>query len=384
MEKKITAEQQERLAYRLAMLRYKLKCIEDDVTGRGISYLPIITDADGIIDDEKLDAFISGLLDSLDHYIEICPDHVIDEHTREMYRKFLYVAVKTLKDRPNRRCPSVNITDWARTFGDIIEAAENVEIPSCKSYRQFLKIIYARYRNERSYLPELLNLAHEGLKFMDLHGYEDHFIDNLPRDIRLELCREFAEENDISDNENGVYVSIADDPEEFLNGWIKYQEEQAEQDDTPPEDLDRMIGELAEDYIKEKAKRQPFLDAVRSLDETEDYGGDELLSTLTDDEKEDYEHEAEFEHMIYDAIPHWLVYIAADHEAYLKNYTEFVRLYFDGDHSWLCRDIENMIDTYLFEHGISAFSFGDRYGLITHQLDRAKRHIGSEIERAKK
>lgn len=26
------------------------------------------------------------------------------------------------------RCPSVEITEWAKTFGDIIDAAENVDI----------------------------------------------------------------------------------------------------------------------------------------------------------------------------------------------------------------------------------------------------------------
>lgn len=138
------------------MLRYKLQCIEDNVTGRGKSYLPGITDESGVINDEKLNGFIIDMLESLEHYIELRFNRAIDEKKREMCRRFLYLAVKTLKDRPNMRCPSVEITKWAKTFGDIIDAAENVDIPDCRSYYDFFKILYDKYRGKRVYLPELI------------------------------------------------------------------------------------------------------------------------------------------------------------------------------------------------------------------------------------
>ncbi len=379
---KINVEQQERADYRLAVLHYKLQRIEDNVTGRGKSYLPGITDESGVINDEKLNGFINDMLESLDHYIEMRSNRAIDEKTRGMYRRFLYLAVKTLKDRPNMRCPSVEITECAKTFGDIIDAAENVDIPDCRSYYDFLKILYDKYRGKRVYLPQLIGWAQEGLKYLGLAIFEEAFIENLPRNMRLQLYNEYIKENGTSDDDDHFY-HLADDPKGYIDGYLKYQEEQAEQDDTPPEVVDSMVEKLAEKYYKEQEEKAPFLNALKALDETQTYGENEVLKDLTLKEITDYEYEAAFNEQIDSTIPYWSGKIVVDHEAYFNNYIEFVKLYFGNDHSMLCEDITNMVDTYLFEHGISAFSYGDRYGLVSYQIEKAQKRISAEIERAK-
>lgn len=82
--------------------------------------------------------------------------------------------------------------------------------------------------------------------------------------------------------------------------------------------------------------------------------------------------------------PEWKSRIVFDGNTLYENFQRFLQLYFDSpDRVRFAEDIGNMVDTFLYEHGVSAFSPGDDYGMIHYYIDRMKIRIERKIERGK-
>ena len=72
-----------------------------------------------------------------------------------------------------------------------------------------------------------------------------------------------------------------------------------------------------------------------------------------------------------------------DVEKFKKAYDIFSELIGKLDRQQFIADVANMVDTYLFEQGISALSFRKAYGLIDNGMKKKMDHLQSEIERVR-
>lgn len=384
---KITSEQKEKMYYRQLILHDKMLYLESLISGKGQSYLPLILGEDGKTSPEKLDAFISGLLESFDHYIELDPDRTADDNTREMYRRFLYCTIMSLKGKRNRRCPSAVYMAYFKTYEDLIEASKWVDLPDFDSYHDFLMDWYERYRDDFEVFPDDDSVFVDGVvATLQFDGFSA-FFDWLPHDIRIQICKDYAKENNISDSENAEYLEHLEDPAKY---WKEDSERENEWIDeflkNNPEDSEAseaLVEKMAAEYEEEHKDDKTVFKALDSLGEAGSYDDNEILRNLSPEQREEYEHRKADYDMMGDAVPFVLDKLLIDGLELINKFYEFVKLYYETDHSHFCDDITNMVETYLFEHKISAFSFGDYYGLITYQIDKAQSRVESEMERVR-
>lgn len=111
---------------------------------------------------------------------------------------------------------------------------------------------------------------------------------------------------------------------------------------------------------------------IESLGENATYADNEVLNRLKQEKiKESEKRKAEEEFLA--VKPDWKISIVFAKETLCENFYRFMWLYFDSpNRKYFVEDIKNMVDTFLCEHGMSAFSLGDDYGMINYYVDRIK------------
>lgn len=370
MQKKFTKDQAEKMRYRQILLDEKLREISNMINGRGQSFYPFITDENGKVSDEKLNAFISELINSLEHYRGASEEEKFDKTTEEAYRCFLYYACLGLIWTADKRCSSAVQTVISETFADIIDFAEKLTHINYKSYDEFIMAAYKDFREGASELPQFFVRIWESLQLL---GYAEPFIYMQSREVLLELCRKYAEENNISDEENSRYI----DGINALFDDTDYPEPEFD-----AEEEDDAIDALMEEFIAEEERDQKIADAVNALGEADDYSDSELLKEYSSEEIEEIENR-NAERKMLDISAYWRDNTVADHKRFFDSCDSFIRLFFSIDRRKMLEDITHMTDTFLFEHKLSAFSFGKAYGLVTYQVGKMQDSVERKIERAK-
>lgn len=368
----ITESQRDKMRYRRLTLKDKLRSIERLVTGRAESYLPLISDENGRVSKEKTERFIAEMLDSLRHYIEFSPNRSLNGDTVKMYESFLRCALMSL--RFERSKYNREIFEWKlpSAFEDIVRSAENVEIVGCNSYDSYLK---GCYRFHRSALDgnDHINLGGVVIparidaplytdtdsdffigvkKSLDLLD-QPRFIDRLPQDTLEVLRRDYEKnhaETPVAKEERIIEPRRFNDPDEMMA-----------------------------DVYAEMGERQQIREDLENF-------GDKTYFDLNHDTRDVISVLRErSEERLTEIAVEWKQNIVFDEDTLAEHFHNFVRLYFDSpDRRYFVEDIENMVDTFLFEHGLSAFSLGDDYAMVNYYVDRMKERIKREIERGRK
>lgn len=403
----VTKTQMEDVFYRTMLLSDKMEELEGIISGRGTSLG--ITDGDGITVPKKLKALIQSLIESLKHYLAL-GGRELKEWEEEMYSCFLYCAMQQKRWKENRRNPSFGYFECTGKFGDIIEIAAQVGTDGgISSYRDFLKQFYSYYRYStrekfQSYFCVFDNSEYEhkmsefcsqvlsNLRYL-LRYNDRSFIIDLPRETRMELCREYALEHSISDRNNEPFLKLADvGPSEFfydewLKDWGSDEPWAVEEDNIEKHDLYMYIDmQTLEEYgvtvdlFEEERKKKKIFEALRTLDEISSYKNNELLSGFSFEEIEKFRKEMEQEANL-EINQYFRNKFVMDAPTLREKFLRFLELYYDNDHSRFYGDVVNMVEAYLIEHGLSPFGFGDDYGLIMYQLEKAQNRVVSEIER---
>lgn len=370
MPKKFTREQAEKMRYRQILLDEKLREISNMINGRGQSFYPFIADENGKVSDKKLDAFISELMKSLKHYRSASEEGKFDKTAEEAYRCFLYYACLGLIWTADKRSSSAVQTVISETFADIIDFAEGLAQVNYSSYDEFLTAAYKDLREGTSELPQFFVRIWESLQLL---GYAEPFAYMQSREVLLKLCKKYAEENNISDKENSRYVDEINAL--FEDTYYPEPEPDFEEDEDS-------INAMIEEYIAEEEKKQEIADAIDALGEDDDYSDSELLKEYSSEEIEGIENWNAEQKML-DTSAYWRSNTVADHKRFFDSCSSFIRLYFSIDRRKMLDDITHMIDAFLFEHKLSAFSFGRAYGLVTYQVEKMQDRIETKIERAK-
>ncbi len=370
MSEKFTREQAEKMRCRQIILEEKLMKLNNIINGRGCSFYPFIKDEKGKITDEKTDKFISELINSLKNYRSALGEKELDETAEEAYRYFLYYACYGLIWTEGRRRLEACQTVISETFADIIDFADDLSSIKYGSYDEFIEAAYENFRKGTSRLPHFLMRAEESLQLL---GYADPFMAMQPREVLLELCGNYAEKHNISNEENSRYISDINDMFDF-DGYPDPGTDFEEDEDS--------INAMIEEYAAEEEKKQKVADAINALGEDEDYSDSELLRGFSPEELEETESRRS-ELSSENISAYWRNNIISDQRRFFNSCDKFIRLYFSIDRKKMLDDITHMTDTFLFEHKLSAFSFGKAYGLVTYQLGKMQDSVEKKIERAK-
>lgn len=392
---KVTKEQVMDTFYRSVLLSDKMDELEGLISGKGVSFLPMITDESRRTVPEKLEALIKELIESLKHYLEL-ENRKLRDWEEEMYSCFLYCAMSMTRTKENRHDPLLRLTKRSQSFGDIIEIAEDVgtDKSDVKSYRDFLKIFYDWYRNwcknvfercdSRGFTDKRSRFCSQMMSALKYTFMKPEFFINPPRETRIELCEEYARENGISERDNAVYLQIAKDPDGFYRELSDYRIDFPMMPD-PRDPREPYADEDEDPYdpVKEKEyeKTGAIMRALTPTGSSGSYEDNDLLKDFTPEELMRYERLRCLNKTLNENL-RYLMH-GVDSRELQKRFQRFTELYYDNDRSGFSENVLHMVEAYLIENRLSPFAFGDDYGLVMYQIERAQKRIASEIERVK-
>lgn len=428
MANEITQNQRYKMLFRRSLVKDKLLDIERLVTGRAESYLPLISDKDGCVSKEKTELFIAEMLGSLRRYIGQVKGRTLSEDTVKMYESFLYCALMSLNFKRSLRAGEVLEWNIPSLFEDIIRLAENADIKDCGSYNSYLRNCYHTHRSslerEPSKLEKIIRINRHapvcsandsdfliGVKeSLNALGYP-RFVDCLPEKT-LERLSLGYEQKDISISDNNEKMEPAEVPvlkesKRDYTGYFEATESNYEEDvfdgddrdedpyeDQPGQDFDEDFlskedlfysdPDAFAEYCERGERRREIEETLPSLKKDQAYEDDPTLRYIPREEIIDFEQSNSMDKL--DAIiPEWKQSTVFDKGTLCENFYRFVWLYFDSpDRKYFVEDIENMIDTYLYEHDVSAFSMGDDFAMVNYFIDQMKIRIEREIRRGKR
>lgn len=361
MSEKMTAEQLELMRSRKLILDNRLNALSELIAGRGTALAGFTADENGKISEERVSALISELIDCFNRRRRLEKRRVLGKKDEEMYRAFLYLAIAGLVPGQNGLMPP-------ESFSDLIKFAEGLEDSGLKSYSDFLiadlhgfVTWYCSVEFSRFDLP--LDGTFGILNYVT-RDYMEHFtLYSLDRSEQTRLCGGYAERFGMSEDEkqrltDDVLYQIYD-YENDLKAYDEYMRSlAAEEEAAQRAEYEKQVGEGSftgsfEEYLS--AGEPPITD--------------EDIERLGSDDGGYYN----------DIAAAWLESLNA--VRFCSCYDKFAGLYFKGGRSDFPRVISEMIDTFLFEHKLSAFSFGDDYLTVNYYLGRCMSRIEKEIER---
>ena len=395
----LTKEQLENAIYRMSTLKSKMKALEEAITGESESFLSMITDGNGNVDPKKLDSTVKSMVESYKRCLEASGQKPA-EHAEEMYYSFLYCAMLMTRKRENHLYPHFGKLEPSSVFSDILEIADEVLSGSViTSYRDFQKTVYYCNRQDRRNADALFyGIKDNGTEYKgclskfcrhvmrdisydyDARFYNDLAILALPRETHIELCKEYALEFGISDENNKRYMEIAQDTEKYFRSAIDarmaYYEEAIERDERYYE------AGLYDDVDGESEAREKYMEALAALGEDEDYKDHELLKDLTEDEVADLLYSIELRGDS-DARMAYHDYIKDIRAEFRAHFLRFAELFYGHPHPDFISDITFAVLGFLIENGLTVLPFDDKYGPVMFRTEKAIKRIKLEIERTK-
>lgn len=334
---RIGREDVSNLSYRKEFLGEELNKIRDTVNGRGESYLPYITDENGRITDEKIEGLIYDLIDALKQYknVRFSTGNSLAAETEELYRCFLYCTILGIAWGGNFCFETFLYGEFgqAQTFADIVNMAKDPETVSID-------------RRDTLYLRENDAFASWYLLEGGFFGYADEV---------YYMITGHSVYDTYSDEEKARVDKYKSDVLEDIKQSAPLEQEWLE-------NMGFATMEEYDEFLEDKAEKEEI--------------PDEELEELARQEQELEEKGNQRARELVDRMP--------DPDRYIRRYIRYRELYFERGHSSLPQDIEDMVDVWLYEHGVSPFSMGDAYGLVSHRLKQFPNMLKAEIRKARK
>ena len=335
---KLTKETADFMDFRLETFNERLKEISNIVTGRNTELAAYISDEDGKISDERIEHFVSNLIEGLVNYNQQLYSHLLyklSDETRELYECFLYCTIQGVAHMKYVDILQHTEVERVTTFSDILDILNN-----SFTYRD---------RSELLYIEQL--------------GYPV-----ATGDTGFFRCCDVAYEILTDSNIMNVF---SDEEAEIVTEMREKQRSMEVYDDPDDEDND-------DDYEKQFAREQ--LSQAPPLTDEELFNRfygihDEYEEQISDYEQEKWE-KVTASHNAWKST-------VVDPDKFIARYMRYRELYFTINHTKMRDDIEKMIDIFLYEQGLSAFSLDERYGMITYRTERYRNAISSEIRKAR-
>lgn len=341
-------EEKRTLRERQTRMKDLLEQVGDVISGYDKIYENKIVNDEGVVDDARLEELITQIMSAAHR------DYSPEEE--ELYRSFLYC---TMQGIAWESCIS-SMEDFksspyepAQTYGDIVRMARDTGRSACENRAGLLKAECGyfpyNFHDFFAYTEEVLCLLGEEVETTE---EEDAFLE---REIKLDNERRFkSAEEFYAKEEEMEKARMAADP--------LYAEEVRQR---------KELSDAANEALADRLERgEDANDILYGYLEDEDPWFEELASQLEAGEA-----------IVLHRIP--------DAEKYKRYYLRFRELSYtegiEGKLTWngkaFADAIEEMVDLYLYEQKLSAYSLEETYGLVT---DRVKQLPGIVREAVRK
>ncbi|MBR0091059.1 MAG: hypothetical protein IJP92_05120 [Lachnospiraceae bacterium] len=328
------------LRLRREHLPEQLRRIDNIASGRNTLFLPLITGEDGHVADRKRTKLVKEMLDALTVYLNSTHDPARGKKQMQLYRYFLYNAMMCLKCMPDGGYGGMYshaCWEFSAHFSDLIDLAEHIDAGETLHDLEETELMDYRY-------------GHPGIAPGFFCSMNDTYELLFGRHIAMLLPKARRKQH--------------------VNAGNEEMEEEAEEQWNALEEEARLAGfDSVRDYGAYLADRND-----------DDMTEEELLAQEEwDDFLKERQREGE------NAKKAFLKRVG-DKKKWLQQYQRFRELYFseDTDVTLLAGDIRDAVDAWLYLHGLSPFSYGDAYGLITNRLDRMTGQLRAEVKRARR
>lgn len=366
MSNNLTAKQLELIRNRKTVLNESLKALSELIEGHSSSLSPFTADENGKISEERVNTLISELIDCLNRCRRLEKRRTLNKKTEELYRAFLYLSIW------GPFLSSDSLIRPAESFSDIIEFAKGFEDSGFEERVDLLMAdlngYVTRYCGNK-YGADIQKNGSFGILLWVMRDYMEHFaLLSFSREEQIMLCGLYAKRFGLSEKEKQQLT------EDVLYQLYDYEKDMEKYNEY-------LIGLAAEEEAEQRAEYEKEVKEGRFEGTFAEYQRAELdrSDPITDEDVARlFGDEAEIEDE--NATAEWLD-LLVDPRRYCKCFDAFVESYFQIDRAAFVNDISDMLDAFLFEHKLSAFSFGDDYLMINYYLEQSRNRVETEIAR---
>ena len=336
--------------YRRERAEMEFARIRRELEGYGKSVYTNIEDEKGHIDPAKLDVMITDMLDALDRYLEFSEKEPLDDKQREWYRAYLYCVIAS---------PDIDML-WlipeyisSRCYEDIFKFADFD--PSILDMKEFIWNENHEWNYEADVQSDILfYLMHSYCTLTGKHISMTY--DEEQKEIYEKLGPALSLSVEDRDPDKDLYEETEGSEETEETHWeSKIQMAGAEgyddEDSVSDDEADDPYDEIPDDVLYEMA-----------------------LQTAEEDQKE-YDKKIK-------SVDRWCEHVG-DAKRYEEEYLKFRKLFFTADHARMKEDMKNMVDTYLYEEKISAYTLWDEYSIVSDALNAIPGRIRRAIAKAR-
>ena len=389
------------LDYRRSQLEQELDKIREAVSGREISFLSRITDGEGKRDPDKIEALINAMIDSYNEYQKVW-GAVHSENiqpavgeARDLFHHLLYLAI---------------VGPGGESYQDLYSYCTNIILLKSEKYSDILKNVKrleffkdkAEMYDAEAYFK---NYYYEGCpSWTDFLNFTFYRIEERPITETYTLSPEEWDPN----NRWGLWSTppkkeksedTENEGEESPDPENAASEEKTDQS-SPDSETKMVTVELApgvevqmrvHQMTEEELAYEKYVSQFEMKNEDEDYDKSEI-PPMTQEEYDQWEKETmerileenEEEDKYY---KDWLDTVP-DAKVFCRIYLEFREMIVKPelkDHlKNVAKEIEMLLDAWLFHLGESPYALGDSYSLVSARLQNTTAHLMRELDRARR
>ncbi len=344
------------LRFRKEDLEKKLEDIKNTVNGRELNFFEFMEEKFGAVTDRNLELLIEELLECLIHYKAVDGFggdwNKVSDLQQEFYECFLYCTMQGaawVKDFDTML--QIACFDVAHTFADIVNMAKDPNTISTKTHEVLLN-------NE--------------FRCDDFGIVEDGFFGMCNECYQLITGKKIIHTYTLEE-QNKMEAVLQEELNEFVDSYMESQTELAQERGF--QNLEEMEAYDEAQDLKE-AREAGF-------DNVQDYYNQLSEESMTEADYKYQEDMQAWQEELFQKQQNWL-HGLLNPQKFVERYLRYRELYFQVEFQKLPTDIENMVDAYLYEQGISAFSLGEDYGMLSYRLERMQNTLRNEIRKARR
>lgn len=342
------------LQFRRKDLRRELQSLENIISGRETDFVTYIEKQFGEVTDESLELLIQRMLDSLKSFKEADSigtswNRLSDEQI-EFYECFLYCTMQAaawVEDFSTMLI--IGNFEEVRTFADIVNMAKDPDTICVKSREVLLNNEF--WTEDMGTVENgFFGICNECYRLITGKSITENYSETEQNKMKAEIDAAFQ-------------AQVASYEADYLERALAMGFQSAE--------------ELAK-YEQEQEEKEALEAGFETVEEYYQFLNEE---SMTEEDRQYVEDACLWEQELHSKQNKWLSNLL-NPDRFIKKYLRYRELYFEVNFKALPLDIENMVDAFLYEQGISGYSLGDDYGMISYRLEKVQDRIRNEIRKA--
>ena len=388
------------LNYRRNQLETELDKIREAVSGREESFLPRITDEEGKRDPEKVETLIRAMIDNYNEYQKTWGSmhgenlQPVEGEARKLFHHILYLAIfgpgaESFQDSYSF-CTNI-IINKSEKYSDILKNVKNLEFFKDKAEMYWAEAYYAEYYyNENPTWTDFLNYVFSWITKKAITETYTLSPEEWDPNNTWGLWETSPEKEETTGEETtGEESAVSDNSESEASAETKTSDSSASEMKEVMVKIGGMDVPMKVHVMTEEEQAyEEYLDQL-AMPEEEDT---DPIPPMTQEEYDQMERETaerireenEEAERFYQS---WLGTLP-DAEGFCALYLEFRELMVKPELLQhvknAAKEIEMLLDAWLFNTGESPYALGDSYGLVSARLQNATTHLKKELMRARR